>query len=180
MNKILGALRFIFKRSAVFSFLIIFLFTSMGCESLRKKFIRQKKKDQQDTSEVIPILEPIDYPEPIYSPLKEYQKHYSMWKVWQRELLIGLEQAASAKQELYDLDQILTQLQEMEKLLVADKQAKFSSLTAQFESLKDQLSQPGPFRNTTNIKLKIESLGKTIREEYKFEKMKDHLRKEEK
>ena len=160
--------------------ILVLAIASSGCEPLRKKFIRQKKKDQQDTSGVIPILEPIDYPEPVYSPLKEYQKHYSMWKVWQRELLTGLEQAASAKQELYDLDQILAQLQEMEKLLVADKQAKLSSLTAQFESLKDQLSQQGPFRNTSSIKLKIESLGKTIREEYKFEKMKEHLAKEEK
>ena len=145
-----------------------------GCEPLRKKFTRQKKKDQE-TSATIPILEPIDYPEQIHSPSGDYKQHYSLWQVWQREFLNSLDDASSVKQELFDLVQLIAQLQEMQKLLTPEKSSKLSVVIAQFESLKEAVAQPGPFRNITNIKLKAELLGKQIREEYRFNRVKDSL-----
>ena len=146
-----------------------------GCEPLRKKFIRQKKKDQRGLSETIPILEPIDYPEKIHSASEDYKQHYSLWQVWHREFLNSLDTASNVKQELYDLVQLIAQLQEMQKLLAPEKNSKLSILIARFQSLKEDVSQPGLFRNTTNIKLRAELLGKQIREEYRFNKVKDSL-----
>jgi len=158
----------------IFICLLSFALMASGCEPLRKKFTRQKKKDQQ-SSEAIPILEPIDYPEKIYSPSDDYKQHYSMWQVWQREFLNSLDDASSVKQELYELDQVVVSLQAIQKLLPPEKNPKFSVLIAQYQSLKSAVSQPGPFRNTANIKLKAESLDKQIREGYRFNQVKDSL-----
>jgi len=165
------------KRCSLWVSFILFLSVSLmagGCEPLRKKFTRQKKKDQQ-SAVAIPILEPIDYPEKIYSPSDNYKQHYSMWQVWQREFLTSLDDASSVKQELYELDQIVVSLQAIQKLLPSEKNSKFSVLIVQYQSLKSAVSQPGPFRNTANIKLKAESLGKQIREGYRFNQVKDSL-----
>ena len=154
--------------------LLSVLVAAGGCEPLRKKFIRQKKQDKE-LSGTIPILEPIDYPEKIHSPAGDYRQRYAMLQVWHRELVNTLEGAAGSKQGLYDLDQIVAQLQEMQKLLTPQKSAGLSAVIAQFESLKEGVRQSGPFQNKTNIKLNAESLGKQIREEYRFDKVKESL-----
>src|SRR3989338_2994584 len=149
-----------------------------GCEPLRKKFTRQKKKDQENSA-FIPILDPIDYPEKVYSPAQDYIQHYSMWQGWQREFFNSLDDASRAKyrvkQELYQLDQLIGALQTMQKLLVPEKKSKLSALIAQFQSLKKDIEEPGPYRNTGNIKLKAQLLEKQIRQEYRFNQVKDKL-----
>ena len=172
MNKFLGN-----RRCPVWVIFICLLSVSLiagGCEPLRKKFTRQKKKDQE-TSATIPILEPIDYPEKIHSPSGDYKEHYSLWQVWQREFLNSLDDPSNAKQELYDLVQLTAQLQEMQKFLTPEKSSKLSVVIAQFESLKEAVAQPGPFRNIGNIKLKAELLGKQIREGFRLNRVKDSL-----
>lgn len=153
-------------------------FLAGGCEPLRKKFTRQKKKDQEGPA-FIPILDPIDYPEKVYSPAQDYRQHYSMWQVWQREFLNSLDEASgtksSVKQELYQLDQLIVALQTMQKLLVQEKEPKLSALIAQFQSLKRDVKEPGPYRNTGNIKLKAQLLEKQVREGYRFNQVQDSL-----
>lgn len=158
----------------VFICLLSISLASSGCEPLRKKFTRQKKKDQ-GASEIVPILEPIDYPDKVHSPLEDYKQRYSLWQVWYREFLNSLDESSSVKQKLYQLDQLIAQLQEMQKLLIPEKNSKLAVLIVQFQSLKEGVQEPGPFKNTTNIKLKTELLGKQIRGEYRFSKVKDSL-----
>ena len=72
MNKFLGN-----KRCSMRIIFICLLSVSLiagGCEPLRKKFTRQKKKDQE-TSAIIPILEPIDYPEKVHSSSGDDKDH---------------------------------------------------------------------------------------------------------
>ncbi len=48
------------KLSLLIVMVITITITSLGCESLRKKFVRQKKKDVKD-KDIIPVLDPIEY-----------------------------------------------------------------------------------------------------------------------
>lgn len=169
------------KRLFVWVSVVLLLSVSLiagGCEPLRKKFTRQKKKDLE-SSAFVPILDPIDYPEKVYSPAQDYKQHYSMWQVWQREFLNSLDEASSpkssVKQELYQLDQLIVSLQAMQKLLVPEKEPKLPTLIAQFQSLKRDIEEPGLYRNTGHIKLKAELLCKQVREGYRFNRVKDKL-----
>ena len=68
-------------RNFIGGFLIVaVMMTTVGCEPLRKKFIR-KRKAAQESSEDIPVLEPIDYPDKVYTAEDLYKQHYSLWQV---------------------------------------------------------------------------------------------------
>ena len=98
-----------FIRIIPFAFLILlFLFgtlTSSGCTPLRKKFTRKKKEDKEQNQKFIPVLEPVDYPEKIYSSLDRYKHHYSLWKVWEKDLIQTIEEDGSDKRQKYLLSQ---------------------------------------------------------------------------
>ena len=165
------------KRNFFFTVFICLLSVSVlagGCTPLRKKFIRQKKKDQE-TSEIVPILEPIDYPDVIHTAVEDYKQRYALSHVWHREFLNALEEDSNLKQELYSLDQLIVQLQQMQKLLVPEKSSKLSTLITQFETLKEDLAVPRFFNNTTNVKLKAELLEKQFRENYRLNRVKEFL-----
>ena len=166
-------------RSLVMICFLVSAVSSSGCEPLRKKFIRQKKKDKEQTSEVIPILEPIAYPEKVYSSEELYKQHYTLWRAWYADLLIDISESNSSTKHLtYNLEQSILQLQEMQRLIVAERQGKLRSLINGLEKIREDFNQPRPLINTGSLKLKLESLGKEIREKYKFIKIQDNLVKE--
>ena len=164
-------------RNFIGGLLVLAVMTAtVGCEPLRKKFIR-KRKAAQESSEDIPVLEPIDYPDKVYTAEDLYKQHYSLWQVWQREFLIDIEGSSNLKKQLYDFDQLTAQLQAMQALLTSQKQEKLKAILNQFKPLRPQINQPGPFQNRTVIRLNVESFGKKIREGYKFNQVKESLTK---
>jgi len=119
--------RFTLNTSFICSLCVVFLAIS-GCTPLRKKFTR-KKKDKQANQKFIPVLDPIDYPEKVYSAAEKYKYHYSLWKVWNKDLLQVLERNGSEKRQKYLLDQAIVQLKEMQNSLSDEKKAGFAQLT---------------------------------------------------
>ena len=81
-------------------FLGSFILSSIGCEPLRKKFVRQKKKDE-NAQQFIPVLDPIDYPAAVYSAEEGYRKHYSLWRVWHKELMVSLDEQGIDRRQKY-------------------------------------------------------------------------------
>lgn len=154
-------------------FLLVTLGSS-GCQPLRKKFIRQKKKDQQE-SEMTPILEPLDYPEKVYSPEDLYKEQYSFWQVWYGDLLIAINDQESQKRQIYNLDKAITHLEEMKRLLIPRQQQHLDMFIKSLGVLRERLRQPSPLGISTSIKLELESIGKKIRQEYRFVKVKEAL-----
>ena len=146
---------------------VTFLLTSSGCEPFRKKFTRQKKKDESPTSQFVPVLDPVDYPDKVESPPELYRHHFSLWQVWDRELIMRIEEHASNKKINDTVDQSLTQLTEMQKLLTGEKQKKLSEYVAQLNALKKDLEQPAAVRNDNSIQRKIERIGKNVREGFR-------------
>ena len=94
---------------------VSFIFS--GCEPLRKKFTRKSKKERATSVAALPILEPEEYPDKPFDPLKEYSYRYSMWNVWYKDYLMATEENTSDKRQSYILSQMAVQLDEMQKLL---------------------------------------------------------------
>lgn len=65
-----------------------------GCTPLKKKFTRQKKVDKENDPKFIPVLNPVEYEERKVSAEENYKYHYSLWKVWNKDLLQTIERDA--------------------------------------------------------------------------------------
>ena len=169
---------FNFKKILACGLIVSFAITVASCEPLRKKFIRKKKASEQ-ASEEIPILEPIDYPKITHTVEDIYKHHYSIWQVWQREIVNDIQNSSNRKKQLYDVEQISSQLGELNGLfLTGEKREELGRILKRIQKVQDDLNQPDPFQDRTAIRLELESIGKEIRERYKFMYVKDNLIKD--
>lgn len=154
---------------------VLLVFSTSGCEPLRKKFTRQKKKDASQSSQFIPVLDPIDYPDKVESPEESYRHYFSLWQVWDKELVMRIQEHASDKKINFTFNQFLVQLTEMEKLLSGEKRQKLNEYIAQLSGLQKDLGQPAGVRNDSVIQRKIERIGKNLREGFRFKDVQESL-----
>ena len=115
--------------------LLIISLTAGGCVNLRKKFTRQKKKDSAQADEFVPVLEPEEYPEKVYSVTQDYKHYYSLWQVWHKELSTAVFEKQSNKRQLYTVNQLILQADALKKLVNAEKQAGLEEILKGLKSL---------------------------------------------
>jgi hypothetical protein len=143
-------------------FCFIFLATILqGCEPLRKKFTRHKKGESDD-QQYEPILDPIDYPDKVYDPKADYKYRFSLFHVWEKEFLAGVDDRTSAKRLKYFVENIIIQLQEMEKIVLEDKRMALQKAIQGFSGVLETLNQPSQFYNLRDLKIEVEQLAKPI------------------
>jgi len=161
-NKKYDLRRIILSTSFICFLCAVFLIIS-GCVPLRKKFTRQKKKDKLTDPRFIPVLDPIEYPEKIYSAEEKYRYHYSLWKVWDKDFLQVLERDGSGKRQEFLLSQSIEQLEEMQVLLNDAKQAELKGLIGKLEIVRQDYDKPSSMRNKFSIRSKVGRNAKKIR-----------------
>lgn len=135
---------------------------SSGCETFRKKFTRKKKKAEVN-NEFIPILEPIDYPSKAQDPTQQYKYHYSLWKVWEKDLLQAFTEVNNDKRQKYLLGQMIEQLEKMASCLVLEKEGSLKILIGEYDVVAQILDRPLAMRDVGSLKLKVERINKKIR-----------------
>lgn len=140
--------------------LLCFVFSSSGCEPFRKKFTRKKKEEKVE--EFIPVLDPIDYPASVRSPEQDYRRVYGLWKVWQKELLQEMESGESQKRQAYLFQEVMTQLNEMKKLLKEDKKKELEPLIKSYDAVRQEYDSPSIMRRSTTLKRQVERNGQAI------------------
>lgn len=140
--------------------------TVSSCTPLRRKFTRKKKKDREQSQKFIPVLEPVDYPDKVYSSQERYKRHYDLWRIWDRDLLQVIDQDGSDKRQRYVLGQSIEQLEEMKKFLGDTKQAELAGLIDVLREVQRVYKKPALMRNKFSIKKKIERNAKKIRSEF--------------
>jgi hypothetical protein len=86
--------------------------------------------------------------------LEKYQQHYSLWKVWVRDLIQAVDRDGSDKRQKYLLGQTVEQMEEMERLLVEEKRDAFLLLIEDLRGVEKDLERPAP--NTFSIRMRIE------------------------
>ena len=106
---------------------------------MRKKFTR-KKKDKEESEKFIPVLEPVDYPQKTYSSQERYKQHYSLWQVWNRDLIQAIQKEDSDKRQKYLLGQMIERLEAMKEVLADEKQKE---LVVMINDLKKETDSVG-------------------------------------
>ncbi len=149
--------------------------TLQGCEPLRKKFTRHKKGEEVQ-KEYEPILDPIDYPDKVYDPQADYRYRFSLFQVWETELLAGMNDQASAKRLQSFLQNILIQLQEMDKLVVEEKRSGLQKAMQGYQRMIETLKQPSQFYNLRDLRIEAERLAKPILLGFKPSVMKESIK----
>ncbi|MBF0385710.1 MAG: hypothetical protein HQL27_07535 [Candidatus Omnitrophica bacterium] len=152
------------RQIIIFTAVSFLCLTIQGCEPLRKKFVRQKKKDQG--SEVVPVLEPITYPPRTESSKEMYAYHYSLWKVWYKELLVAIEESENSKRELSFLEQLQKQLEGMKRNLSDDKEGLIKEIEDNLNDAKDELNKTKTLRNIYLTKRMLDRADKNIRRNF--------------
>ena len=158
----------------IFICLVAMIFSSVGCEPLRKKFVRKKKEEKE--SGIIPVLEPMDYaPKKMYSPLEQYQRHYSLWKVWDRELMQAIQEGKNPKAQKYNLAQLIEQIEEMQKWAREEKQKELFVLIQELHGIQKDLDQRSVTQSTFKMIKTLERNSKMIRHRFNPKLMAEFL-----
>ncbi|MDO8579944.1 MAG: hypothetical protein Q7S13_00520 [Candidatus Omnitrophota bacterium] len=150
--------------------LFIFVVSSAGCQTMRKKFIRKKKKEKEQAQDFIPVLEPIDYAAKVYTPQEKYRHHYMLWKVWNDEILNTIAEVGgsrlgrgSDKKQKYLLGQLIKELQEMAQWVDASKQQELQAVVDAMNAVLARYEKPPELRNMFAISKDIEHSAKNVR-----------------
>ncbi|MBF0331455.1 MAG: hypothetical protein HQL17_05915 [Candidatus Omnitrophica bacterium] len=132
-----------FSRALSGMILVAFCVMSLtGCATLRKKFTRVKKnKDQKE--DFIPVLQPIEYKKIEEATPQVYAEHYSMVKVYFKDLweVLGKDES-SAKREKYMFTEILSHFDAMTALLTEAKRQEAQKLRARFKLVLAVYDEP--------------------------------------
>ncbi|HSA31996.1 MAG TPA: hypothetical protein P5160_09410 [Candidatus Omnitrophota bacterium] len=155
-------------------FVIIVLCLSLeGCSSLGKKFIRKKKDITEE--EVIPVLNPVDYPAPQWTSKDRYQQFYEMFKIWQKDALVALDDRPSDKQIRYKFSQMAVQLEGMKGLLQGKSLEILNEVVLDHQAITAIYEEPAAFRSTITTKNRVKKLGDRVISELDPELVKEDL-----
>ena len=158
------------KRILTFSIALFLIFNIAGCASIQQKFTRKKKETVK-----MPRIYQVQKYEKKPSP-EAYKKHYVYWASLQSELETVLGQ--SHKKDLMCIEQIISNLQDMQNILVPEKGAvlklHIDKLAAIQETIaREELSQ----FNKDRIKSTLEHEERCIKREFIYGKVKNYLKK---
>ena len=165
------------NRSMVVSLIgILILSMSLSaCEPLRKKFVRQKKKDQMDSKDFVPVLEPQEYPAPENNPELNYKEHYALLKVWYKDLWTTLEEKDSDRRARYTLKQMMARIEEMRKLVDPPTQGALDQLAGFLDYYIRSLDGPEPLRNRSKIQSDLRAFDRHLRGQCRPDKLQGHF-----
>ncbi|MDD3374660.1 MAG: hypothetical protein PHY73_02925 [Candidatus Omnitrophica bacterium] len=147
-----------------------------GCEPLRKKFTRTKKTSVE-SSEFEPILSPIEYPERVYDPVADYKYRLSLFRVWQKEFISGIQDNTHTKRLQYLMNSILTQVEEMQKLLVGNKAVELGKEIKVLKECQDGLNKPEAFQDLQAMERKMKTVSKSIIANFSFKSVEGDIKK---
>ncbi len=153
--------------------LIVLGTATLGCEPLRKKFVRKKKKER--IREVIPVLEPVEYPRQEYSADSLYRQHYSLWKVWFKDLMVAMAEGDSDKRIRHILGELTLQLRHLQPLVDESKRLALDALMEELGKIGQAYEKPAALRNDLILRNKARALDRTFREGFAYSKMKESL-----
>lgn len=146
----------------------------VGCSSaMRKKFIRQKKKTDEEIN-FVPILEPIDYPNQLETSKIRYDYFYALLKVWHKDALTLIDDEHTDKRIVYTITQMKVQLEELNKIFVdgATKEKTVEAVKA-VELVLANYDNPPAFRNRDIIRRQLQRLMNAMIKPLSFENIKE-------
>jgi len=141
-----------------------------GCEPLKRKFTR-KKKETIKMPRIYQVQKYVKKPSP-----ELYQKHYAYWASWQSELEKVLGQ--SHKKDMLCIEQIVSNLQDMQNVLIPEKAVELKKHVDRIITVKDVICRESLSQfNKDSIMSTLAMEGRFIRREFCYSKIKNYLKK---
>jgi len=146
-----------------------FLFS--GCAQIKDKFIRKPKEEKTQTHKYLAVKK-----YDVRPSLALYRKRYVLWKNWHKELLSIL-RAANHKKSVVSIEQEVSNLFDMQNMLVDEKAEGLHKLIEQMLKIERDIKK-GRLNTGSEVRIrqKLESLGRAIKRDYGYHKMKDFIR----
>ncbi len=163
------------RRMMCLALVLCLTFVSTGCEPLRKKFTRKKKKSQVEDVRMQPVLEPEEYPDPTTDPMANYKDHYALVKVFYRDLWLPLQEHRTVKNSYFAYNQVMQHLDEMRKMIKPEFQGNLDKLKATLAYYEESLKVEPAFRNRGRIESDLREFDRQLRRSFKPDLMKDSL-----
>lgn len=123
-----------------------------GCASLRKKFTRVPKNPKAK-EDFIPVLQPVEYKKIAETPQQVYAGHYSMVRVYFKDLWEVLGgRDSSAKREKYIFTELMSHFDAMAALLSDEKKTEAGAIRARVNDLLKEYDKADGMRRYDLIK----------------------------
>ncbi|MCM8784067.1 MAG: hypothetical protein NC818_04770 [Candidatus Omnitrophica bacterium] len=151
--------------------IVILITTLTGCASFRRKFVREKKKEEKPR----PVVYFKDYEKDIsYEEL--YKKHFLFWKYWEMELINALGEN-NYKKQLSSLQQSISNLRDLESYLVPEKQKEVAKYRETLEEIEPKIKD-GIISELErlNLRQKIEKHLRMVEKELMYHKMQGFIK----
>lgn len=146
---------------------LVVAFSHAGCTPLKKKFIRQKKKDKDAVSDFVPVLEPEVYPVKTTTPADEYARQYALLDVWISDFADNFTTVDNDKRMVSDVDTALKAADEMAALLKSPAADDLEAIKKQLVFLRGEYGKPASFRNVSRMTSELRDIDRNLRKKLK-------------
>ncbi len=146
-----------------------------SCDTLRKKFTRQKKKGEAEDQTFVPVLMPEEYPAPTLNPEHNYKEHYDLIKAWYTDLWTAIDDKSTARYVHYTISQVTNHIVQMEKLVDAPTQANLVKLVGFLDYYSASLDDSWQVRNVSRIRSDLRAFDRFLRDHLRADRIKGHF-----
>ena len=159
------------KKKWVYGLLFAATLHLSGCSSLPKKFIRQKPKPAHTPAVVYIEQGPTQKK---FSNEYYYKMHYSLWNIWQSEVLDNL--GGNNKKLQRSSEEAYSHLDQMAKYLKPEKREHLQGLTADYKVFVDAFEKGSyPRSEVAGMKSDLERIKRQVGRDFYYEKAKEEI-----
>lgn len=151
------------------------MFLTTGCESLRRKFTRQKKGPEH---EEVMIITPRNYSEHPFPNDVLYKQYFIYWKSWNQELVSSLNDMSSYKKIVDCAEQAVINLKKMASYLNEEKAKELGVYIQKTQDLEAKIieTQSMPPSRLNLLRYDAERILNTVNRKYDLTRMKAFLK----
>jgi hypothetical protein len=165
----------LFRACVVSAVLLCVALSMCGCEAFARKFTRKQKKKEQPVESM--VLSPEVYPDSQASKQDSYRQYFTFWSSWHDELIDNLsETSPSVRRQMDSVQEAINSLEEMKKLLQADRQTLVDPYLSSMAALKSAISQDLYANNIWSNRSEAEKLKRQISRALQYSQVKDFIK----
>ncbi len=165
--------RVVAKRAVALCMVILVMASSVGCESLSRKFIRKSKAEKEP---IKMVLSPEEYTGPAMTKEERYRHYFFYWESWHDELIQALTADGNKKKQRDSADEALKNLAIVRGLLSEERGQALEGHIAALQKIAEEVDNDMYNSDTDNIRSRTEDLKMQIKKGFSYSDVKDSLR----
>ncbi len=161
------------KREKFLALIMLMVMTMLtsGCASIKDKFIRKPKEEEEQIRRYQVVREYDVHPN-----MELYTKRYIFWKNWNKELLEKI-RSDNHKKRVVAVEQAVSNLYDMKRMLVDEKGDQLQGLIDEMTDVENTIKNERiTGANRVRIRRKVESVGRNVKKDFSYTKVKGQIR----